>query len=137
MEYLARSPVRDILALSARLPASNFVFRPGPIRTTALATEDINIRRRARHGTCHSRDREVCDRDAGGRGSSRTSVLARVLAFTVYVGGILKYLVVLLNNNAIFRNPRKCDIFIGNPRDRTCSSRDGLNANTVLGVLDC
>lgn len=51
-------------------------------------------------------------------------------------GYILTYLVILLNDDSVFRDTAEGNTFIGYPRDGTSGVVYGLDANAVLRVLD-
>ena len=49
---------------------------------------------------------------------------------------ILTYLVILLDDDSVFRDATEGNIFIGYPRDGTSGVVYGLDTNAVLRVLD-
>lgn len=64
-------------------------------------------------------DSQVGDGDTSSRCASRRTVL-----------------IVLLDDDTVFSDVLERDILVGDALDGTCSSRDSLDANTVVGVGD-
>lgn len=99
--YLARSSGRHVLARCADLSPGDLVTSPGPSRTAALATENVDISTRARHCACDARNGKVCDGDAGCRCACWGTILR---VFLSMVPLFLLFLV-MWRNLYIPRNP--------------------------------
>jgi hypothetical protein len=117
--HLARSNAWDVLALAAGLTTSDGVTGPGPVRAGALTAENVDVGSRALDGTLDVLDGEVGNWDTSGWGTSWGAVL-----------------VVLLDDDTVLSDAGEGDARVGDARDGTSSTVDGLDADTVLGVLD-
>ena len=110
---LARSATRDILAARSLLPAHDIYPRPRP-PTAACTTpaKDIHILRARSDRTRNTLDREIGDGNASARDTGRVSVL-----------------VVLFDDDAVFRYVGELDVFIGDAFDAASSIVDCFDAD--------
>jgi hypothetical protein len=118
-QCLARSTSRDVGAASALLSTSDAVASPGPVRAAALTAKNVNINTLGGNSTLDVLDGEASDRNTSGGLASRGAIL-----------------VILLDDNAVLGNVLEGNVLVGDARDGTGGTRDGLDADTVVRVDD-
>lgn len=116
---LAGSGLRNVGALGALLSTSDRVTRPSPVGASTLGAKNVDGGSAGRDGTLDILNSKTSDGNAGGRGSSGRSVL-----------------VVLLDDNTVLGDVLESDAVVCHAADRTGGLVDGLDADTVVGVLD-
>ena len=119
LERLARSTRRNVGASSAFLTSSNRVTGPGPSRARSRPAKNVNISSRAADRAFNVLDCKASNRDACRGCASWGSVL-----------------VILLDDDTVLSDTGERNVAVGNSANASSSTRDCLNADTVLGVLD-
>ena len=109
----------DVGAAGALNTASDTVAGPLPAGAGALSAEDVGLDTLGGHGTSDAGDGEVGDGNTGGGRACRRAVL-----------------IVLLDDDAVLGDVGEGDVLVGDVRDGTSSARDGLDADTVVGVAN-
>lgn len=114
---LARSHRRVVLASARLLSPSDLHIVPSPVRAATRSAKKIDISSLTIHSTSNALQLHVLNSDTV-RGLSRR----------------LTILVILLDNDAIIGDAGHDNVGVCDLRDGTCSTRDGLNSDGVLGV---
>ena len=109
----------DVGALGALGSASDTVAGPLPVRARALTAKDVGLDTLGTHGTGNAGNLEASDGDTGGRFASGGTVL-----------------VVLLDDDTVLGDVGECNVLVYDVGDGTSSTRDGLDADTIVGVDD-
>lgn len=117
---LARSTTWDVLASSALLSTSNGVSGPSPSRARSASAKNVDVGSGRGDGTLDILDSETGDGDTGSGSASWGSVL-----------------VILLDDDTVLGNAGEGDVLVGYALDGSSGAVDGLDTDTVLGVLDC
>lgn len=116
LRYLTLDTRWETSALGGGLTTGNANI-PGPSR--ALGAKNVDVGSTGRDGTLDVGEGNVSDGDTGS-----------------WLTGWGTVLVILLNNNTVGCNTGKSDVLVGNAGDRSSSTRNSLDADTVGRVLD-
>lgn len=116
LKYLTLDTRWETSALGGGLTTGN-VDTPGPSR--ALGAENVDVGTRGGHSTLNVGESDISD----GNTSSWLTSWAAVE-------------VILLDDNTVLGNVGEGDVLVGNAGDGSSSTGDGLDADTVLRVLN-
>ena len=116
---LARSAraAGDVGALGALGSASDLVAGPLPVGAGSLTAKDVGLNTLGRNSASDARDLEIGDGNTGGGLASGGAVL-----------------VVLLDDDTVLSDVGEGDVLVGDVGDGASGARDGLDADTVVGV---
>lgn len=116
-QHLARGTRGNSLALGRGLSTSDLVVGPGPV--LAVGAKDVDISSAGLDSSGDLVDGDVGDGDTSSGGSSRRTVL-----------------VILLNDDTVLGDVGESDGVVLDIGNGTGSARNGLDADTVVGVGD-
>jgi hypothetical protein len=119
IQRLAGSTAGDVHATGALLSTSDGVTRPSPVGARSLTAKYVVVETLSSNGTLDVLDGKTGDRDTSGGLAGRRAVQ-----------------VVLLDDDTVLGDVLEGDVLVGDTGDGTSGARDGLNADTVVGVDD-